>query len=63
MDRFDTRIYWVKLSSGHWVVAERRHSHRWFTCGNEFVKSVREGSWKKGEIIEVGEEIICPYRN
>lgn len=63
--KYDTKVYWVKMRSGKWRVAEKRHLNRWFICGNGTIQHYSDfvpyGA-NTPNIIEIGDEIVCPHK-
>lgn len=55
------QFFWVKLDCGSWVIAELCYFDRWFIPGVSHVLN-RKSIGTSGSIIEVGEEVICPYK-
>jgi len=56
------RYFWVKLRSGSWVVAERRHLDRWFFCGDGCIQNrvTLESYYSKkssNDIVKIGKRI------
>jgi hypothetical protein len=59
---YDTKVYWVKLKCGKWVVAEKRFFDRWFIPGCGSIMGRRAHPHQKSyEISEVGDEVVCPH--